>query len=345
MSRRFGSAVINSRKLKGVTSLVAIATTVLSLSGCGLLSGSQGASSSEGGNGQLEKATVKFAGLPTLDRAVVHLAEEKGFFRDEGLKVDVQDVSSGGDSVRKLISGEVDFSGGSYTPYIQAQSKGAADLKFVEEALVSRPNLQPVMVAPNSKYQRPEDLKDKKIAITAPGTITEIAAKSVLRDRGIDYNHVQWVPMGFNDMPAALQRGDIDAAVLMEPYTTQAARSFGAKTVFDIFSGATTDFPVAGIATTADFVKKNPKTVQAFQRAIDRAKVVAQDRNELVNVLPRHTKVPPEIAPLIELGRIPQSTDASRLQRVATLMASFDLIPQTDISKMVLPPPPAKPAQ
>ena len=343
MSRSFGHAVPRSRKLRGITSLAAVGTALLMLSGCGLLSGSQGSDSIAGGNGDVEKSTVKFVGLPTLDRAVVHLAQDKGFFAEEGLKVDVADVSSGGDSVQKLISGEADFSGGSYTPYLQAQAKNVADLKIVDEVLVSKPNLQPVMIAPNSRLQRAEDIQGKKVAITAPGTISEIAAKSVLRDRGIDFSRTQWVPMGFNDMPAALQRGDVDAAVMMEPYTTQAARTFGAKTIFDIYSGATENFPVAGIATTADFAQKNPKTVQAFQRAIQKAKNASQDHKEVVDVLPKHTKVPPDIAPLIELGQTPMTTEKSRLQRVATLMYSFQLTPEeVDVAHMVLPPPPPK---
>jgi NitT/TauT family transport system substrate-binding protein len=327
-----------------LTSFAAITTALFTLSGCGLLNGSEGANSASGGSGNLEKAAVKVGGLPTLDRAVVHLAQDKGYFKDEGLNVEIQDVASGGQSVSKLISGDVDFALGSYTPFIKAQATGVADLKFVSENLVSAPNLQPVMAMPNSDFKRPEDVAGKKIAITSPGTITEIAAKSVLRDKGIDYSRTQFVPMGFSDMSAALQRGDVDGAVMMEPYTTQAARQLGAKTIFDIYSGATEDFPVAGIAAKADFAQQNPKTVQAFQRAINRAKETAQDRQQIVPLLPQHTKVPVDVAPLIELGSIPTTTEASRLQRVATLMYSFQLIPNLDVKNMVLPPPPPKPA-
>lgn len=343
MSRSFGHAVARSRMRRNVTSFVAISTALFTLSGCGLLSGSEGDSSGGGGNGQLEKTTVKVGGLPTLDRAVVHLAQDKGYFKEEGLNVEIQDVSSGSQSVNKLISGDVDFALGSYTPFMKAQATGTADLKIVSENLVSAPNLQPVMTMPDSDLKRPEDVPGKKIAITSPGTITDIAVKSVLRDKGIDYSTTEFVPMGFSDMPAALQRGDIDGAVMMEPYTTQAARQLGTKTVFDIFSGATEDFPVAGVATKADFVKENPKTVEAFQRAVNRAKEDAQDRQQIIPMLSQHTKVPPEVAPLIEIGSIPTTTEASRLQRVASLMSSFQLIPHLDVKAMVLPPPPPKP--
>ena len=341
MSRSFGHAVPRSRKLRGITSLAVVGTALLTLSGCGLLSGSATWDSDSAG----KKTTVRFAGLPAAERSIVHLADEKGFFAEEGLKVEVQDVANGGQSVDKLVSGDADFSAGSYTPYLQARAKGM-DIKLVTELLVSQPSLAPVLALPNSRLQRPEDVPNKKIAITAPGTITEIAAKSVLRDKGIDFRRTEWVPMGFTEMPAALQRGDVDGAVMTEPYATEAARELGARTVFDIFSGATENFPVSGIATTTEFAQKNPKTVQAFQRAIQKAKELAQDHQQIVDVLPRHTKVPPDVAPLIELGQIPTSTNASRLQRVSALLFSFGLTPQeVDVAEMVLPPPPPKTAQ
>lgn len=334
MPRSFGRAIAPSRP-QAMISLAAITTTVLALSGCGFTK-----PSSAGATETPEKSIVRFGGLPATERALVHLADEKGYFAEQGLQVQILDISNGAEGVDKLSSGAVDFSAGSYTNYVQAVSRGA-NLKMVSGLLISKPNLAPVLSLPHSKLRKPSDAPGKKIAISAPGTISEIAAKSVLRDKGVDYTRTDWVPMPFPNMAAALERGDVDGAVMAEPFATEAARSLGAVPVFDIFSGATADFPVSGVATTDDFARKNPATVQAFQRAIQAAKLAARNRYEIADTLSRHANIPSDVAPLIELGGFAASTNAARLQRVATLMHSFGLTPKSvDVRTMMLPQPP-----
>lgn len=340
-SRPIGAAGRRPRP-RIVRALLSIATmgTAMTLSGCGLLSGADGSDS--GGNGQLEKSTVVVGSLPALSQAPVALAQAKGYFAEEGLTVKVQPVGDGPAALTALISGQNDISLGSYTAPIKAQSTGAGDLKIINEMLVSTPNMMNIMTLPGSKVKQPSDLSDAKIAISAPGAISDIGAKAAMQERGINFAESKFVKLSFPDMLAALQRGQVDAAVMPEPYISQSAKTAGAITVMDCFSGGTADFPQAGAFTTSKFAKENPNTLAAFQRAIQKAQVTGQNRAEMTPLLPQFAKISPELAPIVELGQIPTSMDAARLQRVSSLMKRFGQIDKdVDVSKMMVQPPPS----
>ncbi|MEU6128292.1 ABC transporter substrate-binding protein [Saccharopolyspora sp. NPDC047091] len=340
-SRPTGSAPRGARRrvVRALLSIATIGVSTFALSGCGLLSGAGG--SSDGGNGTLEKTTVVVGSLPALSQAPIAVAQAKGYFAEEGLTVKVQPVSDGPAALTSLISGQNDVSLGSYTAPIKAQATGAADLKIVSEMMISVPNNMNIMVLPGSKIKKPEDLAGAKIAISAPGAITDIGTKAALQDRGINVADDQFVRFGFPDMLPALQNGQIDAAVMTEPFITQAAKNAGAVSIMDAFSGGTADFPVAGAVTTSKFAEENPNTLQAFQRAVHKAQVTGQNRAEVTPLLPQFAKITPELAPIVELGKIPTSMDAARLQRVADLMVRFGQLDKpVDVAEMLVQPPP-----
>jgi NitT/TauT family transport system substrate-binding protein len=97
--------------------------------------------------------------------------------------------------------------------------------------------------------------------------------------------------------------------------------------------------PTAGWATTGDFVKQNPKTVAAFQRAMQKGVDLAlSDRGLVEPLLVQYSKVDQDTAHLATLLTFQAKLDATRIQRVSDLMLEFKLIPKTiDVAKMIVP--------
>lgn len=120
-----GSTGRRSRaRLPLVATTLALVTTLTS---CSLLGGSDDEpESTSKDKGGLEKTSIQVSIMKTTDLAPFHLAVEKGYFEDEGLKVTSVDAKSGGESTQKLVAGEVDIAYSSYTPFFLAESKGAA---------------------------------------------------------------------------------------------------------------------------------------------------------------------------------------------------------------------------
>ncbi|MGH3588136.1 MAG: ABC transporter substrate-binding protein, partial [Pseudonocardia sp.] len=247
---------------------------LLLLAGCGALGGEQ--PPGPGGSGAPHTLTVSI--MPTTDLAPFHLAVQNGYFAAEGLRVETVTAPSGQASLSKLIGGDVDIAYSSYTPFFVAQDKKAADLRFVAAASSAAPQTTMVVAMPGSSVRGVADLAGARIAVTATNTISDVLVKTAMRQGGVDPGGVEWVSIPFPETAAALQRGDVDAAFLTEPFITLAKRDVGAVPIVDTATGIAADLPTAGYAALAEFTEAGPDRVAAFQRALQRATTEAQDR-------------------------------------------------------------------
>jgi NitT/TauT family transport system substrate-binding protein len=274
--------------------------------------------------------------MSTIDTAPFQLAIKSGYFKQEGLNVEVVNAASGQASLQKLISGEVDIAYSSYTPFFIAKSQGAADIRFVADASSAAPKSTEVVAMPNSSVKGVQDLAGKRIAVTDVNTIGDTLIKSVMRDNHVDYSGVKWVPLSFPQIAPAVKNGDVDAGFLTEPFITQAAKTVGAVPIIDTATGSTEDFPTAGYGSLGKFTDANPKTVAAFQRAMRKATDDAADRSKIEPLMVEFAKVDPDTASLTTLLTFQSTLDPRRLQRVPDLLQQFGTIPQhIDVTPMI----------
>jgi NitT/TauT family transport system substrate-binding protein len=320
---------------RAVLGLAASALLVMT-TGCSALGSNDSAAT--GGNASVEKAKINISVLTAADLAPLYLANQNGYFKQEGLEVNITTAASGAATLTKLVSGESDVIFSSYVPLFVAQATGAADIKLVADAVSASPNSTMVIAGPNSPVKTVQDLAGKKIAITAPGTATDTLTKAIMKANNVDFTKVSWVPMAFPDMSTALGKGDVDAALMVEPFLTQAAKTVGAVPVVDAASGPTADFPVAGYASLAKFTAENPKTIAAFQRAMKKATDDAADRAKIEPMIVKYAKVDADTAALITLPNYHSTMDPRRLQRVPDLLQEFGLIKKrVDVTQMLAP--------
>ncbi|RZS41049.1 NitT/TauT family transport system substrate-binding protein [Herbihabitans rhizosphaerae] len=316
-----------------------LAMLVALVTGCGLLGGEDDSSSS---GGQVEKSKIKLGLLPVVDVASVHLAIREGYFKAEGLDVELTNIQGAGAAIPGLIGGSLDMVFGNYVSFFAAESGGAAKnvdgLKFVADGYIAKPNTWMVLRGPNSSVNTVRDLAGKKVAVTTRKSLAEVSIKSVLRANDVDASKVEFIESPYAGMAALMQQNKVDAALLAEPFITQAQKSIGAVPLFDAASGPTADLPIAGYGTTGKFAKDNPKTVAAFQRAFAKGQLAAgADRNKIEKLLPEYAGIDPQTAALVALGGFPTSLEATRLQRIPDLMLEFGLLPNRfDASSMIL---------
>lgn len=331
--------------------VLAIVTALLaSLSGCGLLGGSS--DDKAGPTDKVEKSTIRLGLLPVVDVASVHLAIQEGYFQQEGLDVKLINIQGAGAAIPNLVSDKADFDivFGNYLSFFNSQAKGVAQnvegLKFVADGYVAKPNTWMVLAGPNSTAKKISDLPGKKIAVTTKQSLAEVSIRSVLKVNDVDANQVTFVEMPYTDMGAALEANRVDAALLAEPFITQAAKNYGAVQLFDAASGPTAELPIAGYGTTGKFARENPKTIAAFQRAFAKGQEAAgSDRSKVEKLLPGYAKIDPQTAALVNLGGFPTRLEASRLQRIPDLMLEFGMLQQRlDANTMILANP-ASPGQ
>ena len=323
---------MTARRRRGTALLVAAAIVAFA-SGC---SGG-GGSSTTGAPPSLEKPDLNVAVVPALDSAGFFVALYGGLFAKEGLHINFTPATSSDTVISAQVKGQYDITGGNYVSYIQADAGHQANLDIFAEGSVMEPGTQGIYVMPNSPIKSLADLKGKTIAINAPKNILYLLTASVLAEHGLFANSVTFVTnIPFPAMPAALKAGKIDAAVLPEPFASIAEQADGAVPLVDLDQGATTSFPVAGYVVTKQWAEKYPRTLAAFDTALEEGQAIADSNRAAVEqamedlpMTPVPLGVSKQIASVMTLDNYPFTSgppggvDKVRLQRVVEVMQQF----------------------
>ncbi|MER6121375.1 ABC transporter substrate-binding protein [Streptomyces sp. NPDC001795] len=308
------------RRLRSGTRKLAAALAVLTLTvtACG---GDGNSASSKGGR---QRITV--AALPLTDDAALYLAQDRGLFRKEGLDVRIQPVQQSIQALPALNKGQVDvIASANYVTFLQAYDKGTLDLRILAEGARAAPHMMDVLVPKDSAIKSVSDLKGRKVAVQILNNIQSLTLDTILDARGAGrpvYRQILFPQMG-----PALEKGEVDAVHVVEPFDSALQRDLGARVLLDGASSPVQSLPLSGYVTTRRFAAGNPKAAAAFQRAVAAAAVIATRSPDAVRkLLPTYTKVTADQAVSIHLPAYPATTDAGQLRRVIRLMREQGLL-------------------
>lgn len=196
-----------------------LAFTVV-VSGC---SSKEAASTESSGSDQ----PIKLALSPWPGWFVWYLVKEKGFFEKNGVKVDLVWFPVYSDSLSALASGKVDANSQTLSDTLAPASKGIP-LKAVlvndnsngGDGVVVKPNINSL-----------QELKGKKVA-TELGTVDHLLMLTALEKAGLAEKDVSYTNMTVNDAGPAFISGNLDGAVLWEPFLSKAIQEGKGKLLF-----------------------------------------------------------------------------------------------------------------
>jgi NitT/TauT family transport system substrate-binding protein len=321
----------------GFVLFVAAALAAAGVSACSSSSvGTQG-----NGSGP-ELSTVNVDTLDIADAAPLILAQKEGFFKQQGLNVKITYVASTPLVVPGLLAHTVDFTLENYPgAFGEEAANPALGLRIIADDDQAAPDTNDIMVPKNSPITSLTGLKGKKIAFPALGVnVGALALDEQLRGYGIGPNSYTGAAIAFTAMLAPLARGEVDAAYATQPFATIMEAKIGARPLIDLMSGPMSDFPLTGWGTTAWFIQHYPKTVAAFQRAIEKGQQLAASDPALVRqTLPKFIpSLSPQIANVMPLDTFNTTLSLTRLQRVADVMEQFGFLPKSfDVKPMMVP--------
>ena len=224
-----------------------------------------------------KKITIAVGGKTLFYYLPLTIAERQGYFKDEGLEVEIPDFAGGAKALQALVGGSADFVSGAFEHTINMQAK-----KQPIKAVVLQANFSSItLVMPKekaAKYKSAKDLKGLKIGVTAPGSSTNMFVNNLLAKEGLKPSDVAIIGTGAGaGAVAAMEKGEIDAMSNLDPVTTQlestgkyvaVADSRTEKGMQDYYGG---DYLASCIYATDEFIKKNPNTTQAVVNAMVRA--------------------------------------------------------------------------
>ncbi len=228
---------------------------------------------------KLEKSKVSIAvgGKAAFYYLPLTIAEQLGYFKAEGLEVEISDFAGGSRALQAVVGGSADVVSGAYEHTINLQSKGQ---KFQAFVLQGRAPAISMGISPKAmpNYKTLADLKGKKIGISAPGSSTNMVANLILSRAGLKASDVSFIGVGTAaGALTAFRAGQIDAMCNVDPVMTMLeqknevriiADTRTLKGTVDVFGGA---MPAGCLYAPVEFIEKNPNTVQALTNAMVRS--------------------------------------------------------------------------
>lgn len=276
---------------------------LLSLAACAVLLGTAAAGNAAQAQERKAPAPVKVGILSSLSEAPILFADALGYFREEGIEVEIVTFANSAEMVAPLGTGQIDVGSGAPTLGLFNAIERGISMKLVADkgrnskghgfnAIVVRQAL-----VDQGKVRSLKDLKGLKIASPSRWSPMELQLEMALDRAGLTRSDVDLELMRFPDMLPALANGSIDGALLIEPFVTQAVgRKFGHRLVgVDEFAP---DFQIAGIIYGPGFASSRPETARrwmvAYLRGV-RAYLDAVsgngDREALIEVLMKNTRM------------------------------------------------------
>jgi NitT/TauT family transport system substrate-binding protein len=242
------------------------------------------------------KITVAVGSAASLIYLPWDLAKALNYFEDENIEVDLQYQSGGTPAANALLSGSVDFSGNSLDHSIRAQLQQKPTKMIVSFARL--PGVALVMRADQKdKIKTFADFRGKTVGATSVGSGTHILLTYLLKTQGgldpdKDY---KFAPVGSSTMAAALDKGDVVAAMNSDPFVTAYVNA-GKGVIFadlrredetaKLLGGV---YQFTGAVTRTDVLQSKPDVVQRVVNALVRANrfIAANSAKDIAAKLPK----------------------------------------------------------
>ena len=202
----------------------------------------------------------------------VYLAEELGYFEEEGLETEFIVFKDGPIAFQGMHAGDSDFCMLSTEPVLRAHEEG-----LKSRIIIPTVKSKQYMFATSQDVKEIKDLKGKAIFGGMPGSAPYSFVLALLEQNGLDKNDVEWINMEYGAALGALEKGTISGAYFDSQNSIEVKKINGnilvdtsdEKVHKDLYG--TEYYESQMVVVTEDYLKENPETVQKFVNAVVKA--------------------------------------------------------------------------
>lgn len=287
----------------------------------------------QNGSGSKDSGAITL-GLPTSTTSFANadaaVAEEQGFFKEQGLKVETRNFGSGVDVSQAIVSGDLQIGASSIEPVVQAASQGANFSiigSYADRLTVS-------MVTPKS-IKSAADLREKNLGIQDVGAFREVMTRMVLQTKGLTPDDVKYRPVEANAYIGSLLSDQISSAILQAEQTVEVMnQDDGFHELVDLYE-AEPDYYYGTYFVDKQWLAENEDTAVKFLTAITKAhRFMYENRDETVSIVAETTGFDQEVIDgayeklLVQNGvfAVNEGLEENRLGYTLDKMVDLDLL-------------------
>jgi NitT/TauT family transport system substrate-binding protein len=222
------------------------------------------------------KVTIMVGGITKIIYLPAKLTEQLGYFKDEGLNVELLSQPAGVDAENELLAGAVQAVVGFYDHTIDLQTKGKDVQAIVVFGQVPG-EVEVVASKAAGSIKSMADVKGKTLGVTGLGSSTSFLTQYLAFKHGIPSAQYTMLPVGADaSFIAAIKQGRIDAGMTTEPTVSQLQKTGDAKVLVDMRSVEGTraalggTYPASSLYVQTDWVKKHPNEAKKLAHAFAR---------------------------------------------------------------------------
>lgn len=280
----------------------------------------------------LAQEKVRFAYLKTTNIIPFYYASQKGYFKAEGVDLELIPVQNGPAAAAAVVSGSAQLGDAAPTPIIVARSQNQP-FKFVIGVDWERTpdKLYDILIASKrSGVKSIKELAGKTVLMNAPGSLCELAWHEWLGKNGMTIKDVKMLVTPFPQYQAMLELGTADAACSAEPFTTAIKLSKVEPVVLGrgFIAEEKQRYLIEGLFATDAWIEKNKKTIASIKKALTRALTeLRSDKKALAAILKSEYRLPPPVAEAMPIDLNPQlDVDPADLEPMLAGMLKYGMV-------------------
>ena len=232
-----------------------------------------------------EETDLRIAVNPWPGYGYFAVAEAQGMFAESSdLDVEIIETASLGDSLRAFERGQVDLIGGTLAELTDINAHGRRPAKAI---LILDRSIGGDMIVATESIATLEDLEGKRVALE-PASANILVLAAAAEQSNLDLNRVELVPLPQGEIPAALEKHKIDAAVTYPPVAQALLDLPGTHRLFDTrhSPNAVVDVLIAA----EDVISQRPQVLKRLIAAHDQALEWSRDNPEAARrIIARHS--------------------------------------------------------
>ena len=280
---------------------------------------------------------IRAAMIPIESAASIYYASNNGYFSKAGLDVQITQNPSTPAVAAAVASGTFDIAYATISTLAAAHVRGlpfvviGAGVGFI-------PGVVPgaIMVPVNSPIKTAKDCNGKTFATAGLGTIAEYLPRAWIDKNGGDSTTVKFVEVTFAETAAAMTAGRVDAAYMVEPFLTVAAKKGDARILATGDDAIGPKFTSTGWYATSQWAKAHPDLVERFANAMmESARWANANQTKVVPILAKELKVDPVLAAAAHRPYFVERLVAEQLQPWIDITAKYGKFAAFPASELV----------
>lgn len=285
---------------------------------------------------------IRLAILPFSESLPAIIADKQGFFKAEGLEVEMTRFNAGALALPVLQSGKLDIALNNTVSTLQAIEQGL-DLTLVAPAAVARASGQDSTSAVmflKGTVSAAKDLEGKRVAVNVVNSTAWLYLVAMLEKRGADRSKIRLVEVPFPQMNDPLLNKQVDAIAQVEPFRTVLMDTGKVDILGFTYPEVQPNADVTQYIALTAWAKKNPETVRKFARAIAKGAEFANTNEAATRQINQEfTNLNPAFKDRVTLPRFGAAVNAVEVRKTVDLMMRYGMLKQPiDVSGRVMAP-------